>query len=587
MKKKDTSTIKVSILNNLFFFWSKFPDCINKGIATIEKKIIQTFESIKETIEIDNLLIINCLLNKENVSNLFSEIITYDYIIKFINKVNETIDIKTKKKLKDNLILILESKIIIKLIDIYEKTDKYNKDNEEKQLEEERKKMKDIFENEDIIDSFLQPNLHCQIEDLIEKYFTEIYFDIISELINSKKNGKNVFEEIIEKSDLKIISNNNKELLLPDNIIALIEKKDFVKRIEIVKKEDLSNKEKINFYYYFLQYLLKNRSCIYQIPFLRETRKLFLKLLRNNELFFNNEKEEYVITTIIDNKYYFKQISEHDIDKLNTILNYYIKALFESKKDEIKKIKIIIKNKWGKYKNYMNDYDEAEKNNLILSIIYCGLKNEIKNDEKKIRKYIETFENSIREKKTEKIGKDDLHRLLIFFREIKNKESFIKVFNEEIYEYTINYATAYLILDDSTFIFYSNNNDNDESKYKFGNYGYNLLTNLENIKIYFTKIDKDSSTLKNNFIQLYNYLINIEEIIKNNKALSSVLNVKVEFKLENNNIYNSIRNAKITPYTRFGLSDDELNNIIEIITKDNNLMISRNDKIWKKLGIKN
>ena len=263
-------------------------------------------------------------------------------------------------------------------------------------------------------------------------------------------------------------------------------------------------------------------------------------------------------------------------------MNYYIKALFESKKDEIKKIKRIIENKWGKYKNYMSDYDEAEKNNLILSIFYCGLKNEIKNNEKEIRKYIEAFENSIREKKIEKIGKDDLHLLLIFFREIKNKESFIKVFNEEIYEYIINYATAYLILDDSTFIFYNNNNDNDESKYKFGNIGYNLLTNLENIKIYFTKIDKDSSTLKNNFIQLYDYLINIEKIIKNNKALSSVLSVKVEFKLENNNIYNSIRNAKITPFTRFSLSDDELNNIIEIITQDNNLLTSRNDNNKKR-----
>jgi hypothetical protein len=263
-------------------------------------------------------------------------------------------------------------------------------------------------------------------------------------------------------------------------------------------------------------------------------------------------------------------------------LNYYIKALFESKKDEIKKIKRIIENKWGKYKNYMSDYDEAEKNNLILSIIYCGLKNEIKNNEKEIRKYIEAFENSIREKKIGKIGKDDLHRLLIFFREIKNKESFIKVFNEEIYEYTINYATAYLILDDSTFIFYNNNNDNDESKYKFGNIGYNLLTNLENTKIYFTKIDKDFSTLKNNFIQLYNYLINIEKIIKNNEALSYVLSVKVEFKLENNNIYNSIRNAKITPFTRFSLSDDELNNIIEIITQDNNLLTSRNDNNKKR-----
>ena len=234
MKKQDTSTIKVSILSDLTFAWSIIPDCIIKDIATIKKKIIEIFESIKETMKIENLLIINRLLNKENVSNLFSEIITYDYIINFINEFNKTIDTKTEKKLKDNLILILKSKIIIKLIDFYEKTDKYNKDNEEKQLEEERKKMKDIIEDEDIIDSFLQFNLHCQIEDLIQKDFTEIYFDTKIELINSIKNGKK-----IETLDFKKIYNNNKEFLLPDNIIALIEKKDFVKRIEIVKKEDL------------------------------------------------------------------------------------------------------------------------------------------------------------------------------------------------------------------------------------------------------------------------------------------------------------------------------------------------------------
>ena len=234
----------------------------------------------------------------------------------------------------------------------------------------------------------------------------------------------------------------------------------------------------------------------------------------------------------------------------------------------------------------MSDYDEAKKKNLILSIIECGTKNKIKYNENELIKYIETFEKSIEEKKIEKLEKDDLHRLLIFFREIKNKESFIKVFNEEIYEYTINFATAYLILDDSTFIFYNNNNDNDESKYKFGClFGYNLLTNLENINIYFTKLEEGISTLKNHFIQLYNYLMNVEKNIKEkNEALSSVLNIKVEFNLENNNINYSIKNAKITPYTRFSLSDDELNNIIGIITKDedNNLLTSENDNNKKR-----
>ena len=324
MKRKDTSTTKVSILNDLLFVRSIIPDCIIKDIATFEKKIIEIFESVKETIKIDNLLMINCLLNKEYVSNLISNIITYDYIIKFINQVNRTIDTNNEKKLKDYLILILESKIVIKLIDFYKKTDKYNKDIEEKQLEEERKKMKGIIieKEKDIIDSFLQFDLHCQIEDLIQKDFTEICFNIIIEIINSKKNGKNIMEEKFEKLGFKKIYKNNKEFLVPDNIIALIERKYLFQGIAIIKKKDLSNKKKINFYYYFLQYLLKNRLYIYQIPFLSETRKLFLKLFRKDELFFNDEIEEYVITTIIDNKYYFEQISENDIDKLNIISNY-------------------------------------------------------------------------------------------------------------------------------------------------------------------------------------------------------------------------------------------------------------------------
>ena len=86
--------------------------------------------------------------------------------------------------------------------------------------------------------------------------------------------------------------------------------------------EDIFNIKKITFYYVLLRYILKSNYYIYHCPFLLETRKTILKLIRNNleqlqpSIKKNKDfkdKIEYVLKSFISYDWYYNQ----SIKKIN------------------------------------------------------------------------------------------------------------------------------------------------------------------------------------------------------------------------------------------------------------------------------
>ena len=137
-----------------------------------------------------------------------------------------------------------------------------------------------------------------------------------------------------------------------DKLLKLLNNnKNNITEYLILNEGDLYNKKKINFYYILLKFVFKNSIYIYHISALLSTRKLILRNIKSNKILYNNieendnDKFEDIIKKLVDSKYYYQEIDESNLRKLNDILLYYKQFLFVSKKEDINLIENIIKYK--------------------------------------------------------------------------------------------------------------------------------------------------------------------------------------------------------------------------------------------------
>ena len=74
----------------------------------------------------------------------------------------------------------------------------------------------------------------------------------------------------------------------------------------ILKEGDLFDEKKIDFYYIFLKFILKNQIYIYLYPNLIKIKKIIIKQLKSNQLTINKnnkdyiEKYEYILKNILE-----------------------------------------------------------------------------------------------------------------------------------------------------------------------------------------------------------------------------------------------------------------------------------------------
>jgi hypothetical protein len=286
------------------------------------------------------------------------EITNYIYSLDFIRTIN-----KERKKTSQKYKLIMFSKIILDLIDNYREADEYNENEESFELKEMEKENRLIIKDNSGI--FKEIGLNLNENDIRMKKIDEIYSEVINALVRSKKIEDFEYTyNVLEQLDLK---NINLTKTIFDGIINRQNYKDY----EINHVEDLNDEKKVNFYYLFVTFIFKTSIYIYNVPFLLKAQKLVIDLIKHKKVKYVkvNKKLEYIALKIIDSKYYTRKYNENIYEILNEVLKYYEKCFFETKIEDIKIIKDIIKNKKVDYEKYLKDYDKAKKINERIPII--------------------------------------------------------------------------------------------------------------------------------------------------------------------------------------------------------------------------
>ena len=512
-------------------------------IFVLKKKIQKILYDEEEDININNYNISNNLCQLFYLDLLIldnKDILDYRIDFSFINQLNN-FNIKTNKLLKK----IILSKIIIDLINNFEEPDDFNDDNRN-QLESIKDQNIKIIENIEKSDSILK-NIDLKINDIKQSKvkIDMVYWKIINELIISK----NIYNydytyDIIEQLDLENIQINN---VIFNELSKTLNNEENIKEYIITNKEDLFNEKKINFYYILLKYILKNSIYIYKILFLLKTKYFIIKKIKTNELIYNNnidkvlkDRLDYIIKFLVDSNYFYfklkKKIPESDLVKLNAILQYYKNFYFYSKKNDINKIEDIIKNNSMDYQNYLGEYITAQKMNDRYPIINYLFKNENNNNENNIMELESKFtevvkrweldEKIINDKKIKKFRKNKKDILMPYFKDIKNKETLLKIFEKDKYESFLNELQQDVK---------NNANDNTKNKSKSNMIEFNNVNNNESaapiLELPNKKIKENLD--KNNNKQ--NEIIN-KEIILNKELEPNLYNKSSKINSDFNNI---------------------------------------------------
>jgi len=362
------------------------------------------------------------------------EIVNYTYSLDFIKLINIE-----RKKTSQKYKLIMLCKIIIDLISNYRQTDEFNENADSIELEEIEKENRQIINRN--IEVFKEIDLNLNEDEVLKKKIDEIYFEIIIALMRSKKiedfkYAYNVFDQL----DLKNIA-------LTKTILDGLMNGQNYKEYEINNIEDLNDEKKVNFFDICLEFIFKNSIYINNIPFLLKAKKLFVELLKQKKVKYIkiDKKKEYIILKILDSKFYLNKYYENIYEILNEVLKYYEECFFETKIEDIKIIKDIIKNNevnYQKYEKYLGDYEKAKKINEkipIINYIY-NLENKVnlRNEEtfqKAILK-LDNFEKMIKERKIEK---EYGEMMANFIKDENNNKILSNILNKNEYNYFINY----------------------------------------------------------------------------------------------------------------------------------------------------
>ena len=496
----------------------------------------------------ENEISINTDDNKKSISYIFYlsllimdniDVFNYSYKIDYIRKINNYY-----RNEKDKYLLIISSKIIVDLINNLKGTKVYDKEENKKELNSIEEESKNIIKNN--INIFNEIKLNINEKDIISKKIDEIYIGIIKALFKLKKiDDYSYTSNIINQLDLQNIYITQ---TMYNGIYELLKSnEDYINDYIINNKEDLFNEKKINFYYILLKYILKNSIYIYHIPFLIDTRKNILKIIKSKEYLNNNVKEYnkkkfiYIIKTFLDSEYYYsKPIPKLDLIKINEVLNYYKEYLFESKKEDIKIIENIINNNEEFYFIYLYDYNIAEKMNKRVKIIkYLYNKINNINDENKIKEeelnqYIikwNNYEKIIKDKEFNKLNFEKNEKLITeYFNNINNKEDLLKIFSQEEYNNFLN------LKNDSN----KEKNKKDEST---TNNSQQSFSNNEKEESHRRIESNNQSNNNSNKIQKNNPSINIQHNnLSNNIIQDNLSNNIQQVNSSNNSQQNNISN---------------------------------------------
>jgi len=420
--------------------------CFNAKI--IHKILYNDEEIIKiKYDEKSNNLPYNCCLDfliKEN-----PEMINYIYSFDFINNINNE-----RKKIKDKYKLIIMAKCIVDLIINFKGSDEFVEEETGEILENMEKENREVIRNN--IDALNNINTDLNEEKIERKNIYELYIIIIKGLIKNRKFvDYNYTINILNQLDL---ININITMKLINELCEIFNMNESsIADLLILKEEDLFDEKKIDFYYIFLKFILKNQIYIYLYPNLIKIKKIIIKQLKSNQLTINKnnkdyiEKYEYILKNLLDSQFYWNKYINISYlvrkEKLKEIIKYYKEYLFESKKEDIINIEKNINN-YGEYnkicEKYLKDYELAREMNIrapIINFIY-NKKNKLTiKIEEKIKNKVESWkriERMIKGHKLEKMKRKTQQIILNYFNNENNKDIIMKIFDQKDYDFFIN-----------------------------------------------------------------------------------------------------------------------------------------------------
>ena len=267
-----------------------------------EEKIIEINIQLDKEIENLNIFFYLNLLINDNIN-----IVNYSYSLDFIRKINN------KKENKNEYYkLIIKAKIIIELINNYKQLDIYNEEREKEELNNIRNK------NEFLIKKYEEKlrDLGLNGKFILEKKIDEIYIEIIIALIKSEKIKMYEYSEsLLKQIDLENIIITKKMI---DNLDNFLNKNPgLMNNYKIYTFLDFFDKDRKNFYFILLKFVLKNPIYIYQVKYFFDTRKSIIiiieKELKNLSTSFNiksfdknMDKIKDIIISITGSEYYYK-----------------------------------------------------------------------------------------------------------------------------------------------------------------------------------------------------------------------------------------------------------------------------------------
>ena len=363
----------------------------------------------------DNIIILDDSQTRK-INNLFYlNLLIADnpYIINYIFSINSIIifykQIQSKKECHIKVIL---AKMLIDMIENYEGFISLDNENQIIYLESKVKKCKEeikaqIKNNRNIFNNY---------EKILDTNVDKLYMDIFLNIFNTEKDSLSYDDVYKTLNYLEFEEINITEIMF-------IEFKAFIKREENNKNnffiktfEDLFNIKKINFYYIILKYFLKNPIYIYHFSFLLNTRKMIVELIKNNL---------YKLVVAINN------LENSDLSSSKKLI-YIIKVITDSE---------YYIDKYYKMKESIKEILDA-KNIRYIFPLFEGIKDDIMEKDKNKNEFSlgrwQTYEKMIKEKRYKKIHKNFLNKLLLFFKEEKNKSLLLKIFTQEQYESFIN-----------------------------------------------------------------------------------------------------------------------------------------------------
>ena len=534
------------------------------------------------------LLSYNFHLNILIKDNIY--LINYIYAPELINELD-----KLNRNNNNQLQKLIFSKFIVDLIN-NAKGFNFIDDNTKNSLTKIKKtNLEKIKNNINILKEY---KLNYNIEEFVSKKIDEIYTKLIINLIKDIKfeKCKSVIRKLIQL-DLKNIEITKS---LCNKLIELLKSNEIEINYRLKKIKDL-DKNKINFYYILLKYILKSPIFIYNCPILSKAKKFFIKIIKEHKkedlghlmnYYYNKhyivERLEFIIKTLADSDYYY--------DKYLGLIN---NEIANKKNNELLKYKNIsgclekydyfyyFTNIWQKFSIIINIY--FTKNEMIINydfnIYYYENKInyehliDIKNDLLKMTSKNEKEENFIKffdfldmikeslinlykGKQNIKIKIDfkrnlnDLNSIYSFFSE-KNKKYFsYKDENILNNEFNINQGFSFLLID--------LNDDNNE-----------FQNNLKQKIIDITML-VDNNVNQNEFqIMKFIYIIGNHEKGKMIKQLSNGFYLIIGETFFS--LYGLLNNIIVKKY-EFG---KKINNILEYgkSTDIINLLISIQNKI--------